>query len=111
MKNGSISAARRFTPQERASWVGRYRASGLTQRGFAERHGLSLSTLHQWLRRNASSGEAQTPAFQEVHLRPVHSAHRWTAEVSFTDGTTLRLSDGATGPWIDSLLQSLGKSC
>jgi len=111
MKNGSISPARRFTPQERASWVGRYRASGLTQRGFSERHGLSLSTLHQWLHRNASSSEAQTPAFEEVHLRPAPSAHSWAAEVNFSDGTTLRLSDDAKAPWIDCLLQSLGKSC
>jgi len=85
--------------------------SGLSQRGFAQQHGLPLSTLHQWLRQNVASGEAQTPAFQEVHLRPAPSAHPWTAEVSFTDGTTLRLSDGATARWIDSLLQSLGKSC
>jgi transposase-like protein len=111
VKNGSISGPRRFTPQERARWVGRYRVSGLTQRGFAERHGLPVSTLHQWLHRNASRGEAESAAFEEVHLRPTPRAHPWTAEVSFSDGTTLRLSDWARAPWIDSLLQSLGKSC
>ncbi|MGH9449277.1 MAG: hypothetical protein ACRD11_01935 [Terriglobia bacterium] len=39
----------RFTPEERESWISRFRSSGLSQGRFAEQNGLKLKTLQRWL--------------------------------------------------------------
>ncbi len=43
---------RRHTAEERADLLAGYQRSGLTQREFAARNGLSLSCLGTWLRRS-----------------------------------------------------------
>jgi hypothetical protein len=57
------------TYRKRREWsrlVGQYRASGLSQREFAERRGLSAASLGRWSRRllaeEANESEALTPA-------------------------------------------------
>jgi len=47
----------RFTAEQRARVVARYRASGLTQREFAEQAGISLSALRGWLYRRDPHAE------------------------------------------------------
>jgi len=48
MRNHSIASRRpRWTPQERAQLVAAYQASGLTQREFAQQHGVKLGTFQQ----------------------------------------------------------------
>jgi len=48
---------KRSTPASRAKLVAAYRASGMTQVAFAERHGLKVATLQSWLyRRDRSAG-------------------------------------------------------
>ncbi len=43
----------RRSPQQIDEFVERFGGSGLTQMAFAERHGLSVSTLRSWLRRRS----------------------------------------------------------
>jgi transposase-like protein len=57
--------ARHVTPEQRARLVARYRASGLTQREFAEREGVTLSALQGWLYRRGKSS-ASCGRFVEV---------------------------------------------
>ena len=61
------SAHRRRTPEQRQRLVTRFRQSQLTQREFAARHGIGLSTLGKWLQ---CEGKATLPPvkFQEVRL-------------------------------------------
>jgi transposase-like protein len=53
---------------ERARWIGRYRASGLSLKRFAEQHGLSSGQLHYWVYGSSKRKEApmSVPVFQEV---------------------------------------------
>ena len=58
---------KRFPAEERARILREYWASGLTQREFAERAGLSVSCLNVWLRRARAGAEPdQAPAFLEI---------------------------------------------
>ena len=50
--------SRRSTPEERARLVSGYRRSKLTQREFAEREGITLSTLQGWLYRRTKDKAA-----------------------------------------------------
>lgn len=59
--------ARRFTPEQRARLLTRYRASGLTQREFAERAGVTLSALQGWLYRR---GKSSAPCGRFVEVVP-----------------------------------------
>src|SRR5215204_370970 len=55
--------------QGREDWVTQWRASGLSGREFAERHGLRASTLYQWAHRMGST--ASTPRGKaRVRKRP-----------------------------------------
>jgi transposase len=57
---------------EKPEWVRvakEYEASGLTQREFAERRGMTLSTLQSWVYRRRRQEEA--PVAQSVRLLPV----------------------------------------
>jgi transposase-like protein len=57
----------RFTAQQRQRLVARFHRSQLTQRDFAARHGVGLSTLNKWLRLKRDARPAKVK-FQEVRL-------------------------------------------
>jgi hypothetical protein len=56
---------RRHTPEQCTRLAARYRGSGLTQREFAEREGVTLSALRACLYRRVDSADP-TPRFVEV---------------------------------------------
>jgi hypothetical protein len=92
MKHVSVSPRRpRSNSAERAQWAQRFYESGLSQREFALRHQLRLSTLQRWLAQNPPA--SSPPAFAEVKLAGLPP--RWAAEVVRADGTVLRLAHDA----------------
>jgi transcriptional regulator with XRE-family HTH domain len=76
----------------------------LTQRDFASRHGVGLSTLSKWLR-----VESETPSppvkFQEVTLP--NMTLRYAVEVVSPQGWTVRLQNGSDVQQLPALLQAL----
>jgi hypothetical protein len=74
--------------------LARFHESKLTQRDFANHHGVGLSTLVEWLRLKS---EAVPPKvkFQEVRL-PNPTA-RWQVEVVSPQGWIVRLQNGSDG--------------
>jgi hypothetical protein len=94
----------RTTPTERERWVRQFEASGLSQRDFATRHGMGLSTLGKWLQlEKAVPARLASLPWQEVALAAVPSP-AWAAEIAFKDGSTLRLgasaADTLLGRWL-----------
>ena len=91
------------TSEQRAPWILRYQQSGLTQRAFASEHGIGLSTLGRWLRDRVPTAvePPALPRLQEVPLSSLLGTLSWAAEITFADGTTVRL----TGEVADRLLQ------
>lgn len=98
------SGRRRWTSEQRQRLLTRYHQSQLSQRDFAARHGLGLSTLSKWLR--AESPAASPPVeFQEVVLRDPGA--RWAVEVVSPQGWIVRLQSASELPTLLQLLQAL----
>jgi len=97
----------RSTPEERAKWVRRYERSGLSQREFAERHGLGVFTLRRWIAQaahHASPTRNGKPVWQELTLGGLAGANRWAAEVVRPDGLVVRVAYDTPRVLLEELL-------
>jgi transposase-like protein len=112
-ENEMVRKGRRwFSVKEREEIVQEYQRSGLTQRAFASRRGISLSTLVNWLCRDRAKSE--NPAngdvdFQAVDMSGVLGAQKWVAEVVMPNGVILRLA--AMDAVAERLVKALGRAC
>ena len=81
-----------------------YKRQQLTQRDFATRHGVGLSTLSKWLR---VENEAASPAvkFQEMTLPSMPP--RYAVEVVSPQGWTVRLQNSSEVETLAEVLKSL----
>jgi transposase-like protein len=91
---------------ERAQWVSRWRSSGLSRDRFADRHGLSASTLYRWSQQ--IGGEERARRFTEV--RVVGSLGGAPIEVQHPSGCVVRLSGAVDEVQLTAVLRALG-SC
>ena len=100
----SRSGRRRWTAKQRQRLLARFHENQLTQRDFAGRHGIGLSTLSKWLR---VESEAPSPPvkFQEVTLPNIPL--RYAVEVVSPQGWTVRLQNGSDVQRLPALLQAL----
>ncbi len=101
-KNGSVR--RRLTPQQRQRLLARFHKGQLTQRDFASRHGVGLSTLCKWLRCEDTT-TLPPVKFQEVMLP--HTPLRYAVELVSPEGWTVRLQDTSDIETLPKLLQAL----
>jgi transcriptional regulator with XRE-family HTH domain len=94
-----MSRTRRRSATEGARLVERYEASGLTQREFADRNGVTMSTLQYWLRKARSGDEAPVEQFRFVEVVENGSPDSATGGMSmeFVDGLMLRF-EGLPSP-------------
>jgi transposase len=103
--------------REKPEWVRvaeEYEASGLTQREFAERRGMTLSTLQSWVyRRRRQEG---APVAQPVRLLPVQvtaaAVVSESLEVLIASGERVRFAAGTDVEYVARLVAALGrKTC
>jgi len=100
----SRSGRRRWTPKQRQRLLARFHESQLTQRDFAGRHGVGLSTLSKWLR--VESEPAPPPMkFQEVKLPNMPA--RYAVEVVSPQGWTVRFQNSSEIGTLAQVLQAL----
>ena len=101
-KNGS--GGRRWTPAQRERFLVDFHQSEITQRDFAARHGVGLSTLGKWLR---DEGKAASPPvkFKEVGL--LNPGSSWPVEVVSPQGWIVRLQNNSAVKVLPELLQAL----
>lgn len=102
---------RRYSAQERAEIIAAYECSGLTQKMFVEKRGISLATLSNWLRAYRHKGKAATGQirFQPVDLKGLF-ASQWAAEVVMPNGSMLRLAS-VDGALAERLTRVLRRAC
>ena|ERR1700689_651406 len=94
----------RWTVKQRQRLLARFHQSQLTQRDFASRHGVGLSTLSKWLR--VESETTSPPVkFQEVMLP--NMPLRYAVEVVSPQGWTVRLQDSSEIETLAHVLQAL----
>src|SRR5271154_369959 len=100
----SRSGRRRWTTKQRQGLLARFHESQLTQRDFAGKHGVGLSTLSKWLR---VESEAPSPPmkFQEVTLPKI--SQRYAVEVVSPQGWIVRLQNGSDVQELPALLRAL----
>ena len=82
----------------------RFHQSQLTQRDFAARKGIGLSTLNKWLRLEHDAVPAKVK-FQEVRLP--NPTSRWPIEVVSPQGWIVRLQNSSEVQTLPQLLQAL----
>jgi transposase-like protein len=96
---------RRTSDVERAEWVRRFKQSGLSQQGFAQRHGLKASSLRNWLYKRSAPPRA--PRLVELpNPLSIASPEASEAEVLLRSGHRVRLRGAAAG----ALVQWLGRA-
>jgi transposase-like protein len=99
----------RSTPEQRAQWVRQYSRSGLSQREFANRHQLGLSTLRKWIAQKpagASSDSEDSPDWKELKLPVGLGPRHWAAELVRPDGWSVRVAPETPPAWVGELLRA-----
>jgi transposase-like protein len=100
----SNQVRRRLTSQQRQRLLARFHESQMTQRDFATRHGVGLSTLSKWLR--CEDKTVMPPVkFQEATLP--HTPLRYAVELVSPKGWTVRLQNSSDVESLTQLLQAL----
>src|SRR5208283_1837727 len=100
----SRSGRRRWTSEQRQRFLADFHQSEMTQREFANSHGVGLSTLGKWLRdeRKVTSPPVK---FQEVVL-PI-TPIRYAVEVVSPQGWIVRVQNGSDVECLPELLLAL----
>lgn len=111
---------RKYSKEEVAEVLARYRASGLTRVRFAQQEGISAGRLHYWVYGRDSSRSrssevvkgSEGSVFKEVKVAAVlPGISRWAAEVSLPRGMAVRFSALSRPEWIGAVVQALQRSC
>lgn len=95
---------------ERAKWVSRFRASGLSCDRFAGEHGLSASTLYRWSKRAGRVERRDEAASRFAEVRVVGAVGVASLEVMHPSGCVVRVSDAVDEAQLTAVLRALG-SC
>jgi len=98
------SRRRRWTSKQRKRFLADFHENKTTQRDFASRHGVGLSTLVKWLRLERDAVPTKMK-FQEVRLP--NPTSRWPVEVVSPQGWIVRLQNGSDVQILPQLLQAL----
>lgn len=89
-----------------AEVVEQFEQSGLTQRAFAERRGLPLSTLQSWIYR-ARRQRPASAALLPVRIVEAEPASAAPIELELPSGARLRFAPGTDPAYLARLLQAL----
>src|SRR5579864_3458008 len=100
----SSSVRRRLTPQQRRRLLARFHEGQLTQRDFATRHGIGLSTLSKWLR---CEDKRTLPPLKFQAITLPHTPMHYGVEVVSPKGWTVRLQSTSDIESLPQLLQAL----
>ena len=102
----SLSIRQRFTPAQRQSILHAYARRQLSQREFAAGAGLSLSTLHGWLRKSPASQASGLSGFVPLP-NPLPRAAAPVYRLEFPGGVMLEVPSGFDAAELGSLVQTL----
>jgi len=100
----SRSRRKRHSAEERSQLIGEYWRSGLTQREFAVRSRIGVSTLHAWLRR---AGTEERPGGVQLISLPSLAPAAPACRIGFPGGMTLEVPAGFRSEEVTFLVQML----
>ena len=107
-----MKKSRRRGATEGARLVERYEASGLTQRKYADRNGVTVATLQYWLRKTKTGGETAAEQFRFVEVVENSSRGATTGGVSMEldGGLTLRFESLPSPSYLASVASAFAKA-
>ena|SRR5580658_1463194 len=95
---------RRWSSEQRDQFLAAFHQTKMTQRDFANSHGVGLSTLSKWLRLERKVAPAKVK-FKEIGLlKPVSI---WPVEVVSPQGWIVRLQNDSAVEMLPELLRAL----
>jgi hypothetical protein len=103
----SANKLRTYSKEQKAQWVAKYQASGLTLRAFSEQNNIGYMSLWRWLRRSEKPvAEALAPAiFTELKLPSAGANCAWAVELTLPNGTVLRMTKDTPPALVEPLLR------
>ena len=104
MRAKSGSHRRRWSSEQRDQFLAAFHESKMTQRDFANSHGVGLSTLSKWLRLERKVAPAKVK-FREVGL--LNPPSTWPVEVVSPQGWIVRVQNGSAVEILPELLRAL----
>ncbi len=101
------SPRKRYTPEQRQQVLERFHQSGLRQREFVAREGISQAALGKWLQneRQQAKGPGKLVRFETLELP--HSSPHWAAEIVSPSHWTLRLAQAPPATVLQALVRAL----
>ncbi len=100
--------------RERVRLIGAYRHGDLSQRAFAQRHGINLGTFVGWLRKDRQNGESGVEDMAVATFAEVKVASggepTGSIEVFLNDGVRIRLKGSAAAEQAAALVKALRKA-
>lgn len=96
--------AKHRSEAERASWVARWRASGLGCAAFSRKHRLSESSLYRWAQK--SDGSAGEPAGGFAQVQIVRPNATTEIEVELPNGYVVRIRGAVEESGVSSVLRA-----
>jgi len=120
MKRSSIQAVRRcrYTKSERQEIISGFNACGMTQARYASRHGISPTTLQNWLRaRRELQKNEESPKLLPVRILPEGCGSLPARsldsvfEVTLNSNRQLRIPSGFDPKEVSQLVKILETTC
>lgn len=103
----SAALPRSFTAEEKAQWVEKFLASGLSIRKFGERHHIPRMSLWRWVE-GAQADATVKDASSEVGFAeiPMPAGRcEWAVELTLPNGTVLRMTKEVPSAIVEQLLR------
>lgn len=101
-----MTATKRHGPKERKKWAARWRASGLSGRAFADKHGLQVESIYRW-GREFPDDEPQREAFAEVIVKSESRPSSPAVEVVLANGRTVRVVGDVDANQLRAVVEAL----
>ena len=98
---------KRFSPAQRQSILEAYLSSQRSQREFVSEAGISLSTLHSWLRKTPSAKSAGPANFVQIPNPLARSAGPAAYRLEFPRGVVLEVRSGFLAGELEDLVRML----
>jgi transcriptional regulator with XRE-family HTH domain len=90
------------TPAQRSETLAEFRSSGLTQREFADKAGISVSALCNWLRQERNRAFKEELSFVEIPALGAPTSHAY--KVQLPGGAALEVPQGFASAEVRELL-------
>lgn len=100
-----VRTRRHRSPEEIEEILALYRRGGVTQRELAERHGVCLGTIQNWLRRRFPSASDGKPGW--IELIPDATKPARAYRIEFRGGLTLALGPGWRAAEVRELVEAI----